>query len=107
MIKPQRAEAPNLPVYLWWLAKAGVPGLLAVERRFWRLANITRHPCEAWAGWRKWRDRPRIGEQVRDCRGEIHTVAGFGDSKDDLILEDGLRCSWMNCCDPVSREDGR
>ena len=100
--KPKREEAPNLPVYLWWLAEDRAPGLLAAERRFWRIINLITYP-PAREDWRKWRNRPKIGDQVQDCRNEIHTVAAFGATEDDLVFEDGHAASWMHCCDPVRR----
>lgn len=83
-------------VRLWWLAERKVPGFLPAERRFWLLAYRARHPLVAWAGWRKWRSRPGIGDRVRDCRGVICVVAGYGDT------EDGRSASWMNCCERVA-----
>jgi hypothetical protein len=75
----------------WW----------ALQRPFWRVAWIARN----WDTWRydrqKWAKRPKIGDRVRDCRGEIHTVVSFRGHPDQLTLEDGHGCSWMNCCDPV------
>jgi hypothetical protein len=103
MIKPRREDAPNVFVYLWWLAEGRIPGFRVVERRFWRAARAARHPRDWWAGWRKWRARPRIGDQVIDCRGEVHTVARFAAGEDSLVLEDGHACSWMSCCDAPGR----
>lgn len=92
-------EKINPIVRLWWLAEDKVPGLLPVERRFWRAVWAVKYPRAKLAGWRKWHNRPRIGDAVRDCRDEIHTVVRFGDTEDRLIFEDGHAASWMNCCD--------
>jgi hypothetical protein len=104
VIRPQRSDAPNLLVYWWWLAESSIPGVLPAERRFWRLVFAARHPRTWWVGWRHWRNRPGVGDQVRDCRGEIHTVASIRHGGDGLVLEDGHACSWMNCCDPTYDE---
>jgi len=97
--KPPPDEHHPWPVRLWWAAEDLIPGFLPAERRFWRLAWQVRHPRAAWWLWRKWRNRPAPGDQVTDCRSEIHTVTGFGGDRDTLILDDGSHCSWMNCCD--------
>jgi hypothetical protein len=75
----------------WW----------ALQRPFWRALWILHYPRTWICDVRKWHHRPKIGDQVRDCRGEVHTVAGFGGNQDQLVLEDGHGCSWMSCCTPV------
>lgn len=79
---------------------AWYPGwLLSVERWYWRQWHKIRYPRACWYDWRKWRSRPVVGQQVEDCRGEIHTVVRLGTTPDDLIFEDGHSASWMSCCD--------
>jgi hypothetical protein len=73
----------------------------AVQRPFWRALWIARNPRTWYYDMRKWRKRPKIGDQVVDCRSEVHTVVAFRGNQDALTLEDGHGCSWMNCCDPV------
>jgi hypothetical protein len=100
-------EKVNPIVRLWWAAEDKIPGLLPVERRFFRAMYAVRHPRYSFSMWRKWRDRPRIGDSVRDCGRKIHVVTGFGDTEDDLIFEDGSRASWMSCCDKGEGNDGQ
>lgn len=67
----------------------------------WTAENWVRHPVDNWYWRQKWRHRPAIGDKIHDCRNQIHEVVAFGDSVDDLILDDGHSVSWMHCCDPV------
>lgn len=71
---------------------------LATERTFWRMLDIFRHPRTNYFYWKKWQDRPAIGEYIEDCRGKTLKVVALGETEDDLTLEDGTRASWMNCC---------
>jgi hypothetical protein len=91
-------DKPVPPVRLWWWLEDNMPGLLPVERRFFRAWDSVLHPRAHWYYWRKWRSRPGLGAQVEDCRSEIHTVTAIGDNQDDLTFEDGHKASWMNCC---------
>lgn len=41
---------------------------------------------------------PKVGDLVCDCRfRHLRVVERDGD---DLVLEDGSRCSLLHCCDP-------
>lgn len=77
------------------------PRVLAAERWFWRQWRMIRYPRLYTRDWWKWHKRPAIGDQVEDCRGEVHRVTAFGKTQDDLILDDGTSVSWMSCCDEV------
>jgi hypothetical protein len=103
MMKPsaQDLESVRWPVRLWWAAEYNMPGFLAAERRFWRAVHAVTEPRAELAYWRKRLARPGIGGRVIDCRGQVHIVVAFNGDRDSLILEDGHRCSWMNCCDPL------
>lgn len=67
--------------------------------RLWITWYRIRHPIFSYRDWRKWANRPEIGDLVEDCRGHNLRVVGFGASDDELVLADGSKCSWMNCCD--------
>lgn len=92
-------DNPVPPVRLWWWLEDHAPGLLAAERRFFRAWDSVLHPRVHWFYWRKWRNRPKVGDRVEDCRGEIHMVTKIDPDGDQLTLEDGSGASWMNCCD--------
>jgi hypothetical protein len=100
-------DHPLPPVRLWWWLEDNIPGLLPAERVFFRAYHSVSHPAATFYDVRHRLQRPRIGGLVRDCRNQVHTVTGFGDVKDDLILDDGYRCSWTHCCDPVKKEGER
>jgi hypothetical protein len=73
-----------------------IPALIV---RTWRKI---RHPFASWYIWKKWHDRPAVGDYVRDCRGEISLITHFGDNEDMLEFADGSGASWMNCCEKVT-----
>jgi hypothetical protein len=73
--------------------------ILPLERRFWHLVDTVQHPRRHWNDWKHWRQRPKIGDLVVDCREKTLKVVSFGRTEDDLILEDGSSASWMNCCE--------
>lgn len=47
---------------------------------------------------------PCVGDVVEDCRLQVHTIV-FVDPEDldSVILDDGARCSLINCCDQGKR----
>lgn len=66
---------------------------------FWRsLYPWLLHPVDRYRWHRKGRRVPRAGDFVQDCRGQVHQVVTA--DGDDLVLDDGYRCSWMHCCGP-------
>ena len=72
---------------------------------YYETLDLIQHPVENWRIWRKRRNRPKIGDKVRDCRDQVHKVVAYGNDKDDLILDDGACMSWMHCCEPAEREE--
>lgn len=80
---------------------------LLIPTPIFRIYHRIRHPVIYFRDWMKWRDRPAIGDYVEDCRYKVLQVVAFGDTEDDLVLEDGSHASWMNCCDrPQSGHTG-
>lgn len=45
---------------------------------------------------------PQVGDVVCDCRFRHLRIAER--NGDDLVLEDGARCSLRYCCDPPDHE---
>lgn len=83
-----------------------------MERAWWRLQLWVTSPRLQYALWRKWRDRPGIGDVVEDCRGRLCTVVSvIADDPDSLVFDDGSHASWMHCCnwpdDDVARAVGK
>ena len=68
-----------------------------LPRWVWVAWHTARHPVWYYRDWRKWRDRPAVGEKVEDCGGRVLAVVAV--DGDDLRLEDGSSASWMHCCD--------
>jgi hypothetical protein len=85
-------------LWLWW------PVHLQ-SGAWWRWASRARHPVDSLRWQWKWWMKPGIGEVVEDCRHQQLKVAAFGDTRDDLILEDGSHASWMHCCDHIPRKN--
>lgn len=84
----------KLPWY-WRIDRMFFP----VERFFFQVCDIIRHPVKTYKDFRAIYPRPKIGEKVMDCRYQVHVVTGYGRTKDDLILDDGRSCSWIHCCE--------
>lgn len=42
---------------------------------------------------------PQVGDEVKDCRNEYHTIAER--DGDDVVLEDGFGCSVVHCLEPA------
>lgn len=77
---------------------------MAASQLWWRAWPWLRHPLGTfWWHW-KWWNRPGIGEVVEDCATRRVKVVAFGDSRDDLVFEDGTKASWMHCCNHLPRE---
>jgi hypothetical protein len=89
-----------------WRMYLRAPDLL-IPAPLWRLWRIVRHPRVWYSDWRKWHDRPAIGEWIEDCRYQVHQVVRFGGTEDDLILDDGHSASWMSCCDRAEKPGGK
>jgi hypothetical protein len=73
-------------------------------RWWWTVYYITRNwardPRRCFYDLMKWVNRPLIGDMIEDCRYQHHRVIGhLNGLEDDLILDDGSHCSWMNCGD--------
>lgn len=47
--------------------------------------------------------RPYVGELVCDCQYKHQRIVEVIDG-DDVVLEDGLHCSYWACCDPVPHD---
>ena len=74
----------------------------------WRAWQWIRYPRENFSWRRKWRNKPKIGDRVEDCRYEIHTVVGYDEKDEDtLLFEDGSHASWMHCCNYPEEASGR
>lgn len=50
----------------------------------------------------EWMRSVRPGTEVCDCRFEHHRVAQI--DGDDVVLDDGMRCSLAHCLDPVPHD---
>lgn len=75
----------------------------ALVTAWWTLWQWLRHPVDTfWWNW-KWWHRPRPGDYVRDCRGQVHQVIAFVGTDDDLILDDKSHCSWLHCRERARR----
>lgn len=65
-----------------------------LSSRWWQARRWLRWPRRSFYEWRKWRQRPKIGDRVEDCQFEIRTVTGFiGGDEDMLLFEDGHTAS--------------
>lgn len=42
---------------------------------------------------------PQVGDEVVDCRGDVHTITER--DGDDVVLDDGFGCSVVHCLEPV------
>lgn len=81
----------------YWL-ETRAPWFLALERKWWHLVRLARYPRASWYDWRKWRNRPKVGDVIWGCDSQQHTVVKIGPTGDDLLCDDGASYSWMNCC---------
>lgn len=72
---------------------------LLVPTSIWRLYRRIIHPIRTYRWYKKWYDRPEVGEFVIDCRGKTLMVVRRGADPDVLFLEDGSTASWMSCCE--------
>jgi hypothetical protein len=88
----------------WWdKLEDKHPLLLEAERWYRRQLATLRHPIYTFHDYRKWLQRPDVGDYVIDCRSKLLKVVQLGDDEDDLMLEDGSSASWMHCCERPGR----
>lgn len=97
-LRPGNPCSPELVVAVMKVPEPVEYATWALFRRFWTWGQWLRHPRDNWGWRRKWRCRPATGAWVEDCRGQVHQVTGFGETDDDLLLDDGTRASWTHCC---------
>jgi len=67
---------------------------------FWIIRNRFRL---YWKLVEKFDKIPRVGDYVCDCRYRHLKITKAIDA-DTVQLEDGSKCSLLNCCDPVNHE---
>lgn len=79
-----------------WTKLTRAPDLL-VPMPIFRFCHRARHPIRYFLNWYKWYTRPNIGDLI-EYHSDTRLVVGFGESEDDLLLDDGTNASWTHCC---------